>query len=79
MSVAHILILPPPSVVLRGLNADQHLLVLADTNALSLHDLDVLQAAQDVMLDLESGLHAELGSLFDGERLRLQRLKRARY
>lgn len=47
----------------------QHLLILANTNALPLNDLEILQTAEDLMLDLEYGLDAEIGPLLDRERL----------
>ncbi len=49
-----------------------HLLVLADSNTLPLHNLNILQTAQDFMLDLELGRHVELCPLFDLEWLILQ-------
>ena len=44
-----------------------HFLVLAHPNALSLDDLQIFQAAQDIMLHLEVGLHAKLSTLLDRE------------
>ena len=53
----------------------QHLLVLADANALALHHLDILQSTQDLMLDLENDLGAELGALLDHEGFLLELLQ----
>jgi hypothetical protein len=33
------------------------------------NDLDIFHAAQDLVLDTETGFHAESGALFDGEGL----------
>lgn len=52
--------------------AHNHLLVLCHSNSLSLHHLEVLHPAEDFMLDLELGLHPELGAFFDGERFVLE-------
>ncbi len=49
-----------------------HFTVLANPDSLALHDLDVLQTAEDLVLDLESGPHGELGSLLDLERVVLE-------
>ena len=49
-----------------------HLLVLADSDTLSLDNLDVLKAREDLVLDLELGDHGELSSLLDLEWLVLQ-------
>ncbi len=54
-----------------------HFLILTHSNAFPLDDLQILQAAQDIVLHPESSLHAELRALFDGEGLRLQRLNGA--
>lgn len=51
----------------------QHLLVLANPDPLSFHDLEVLQTTQHLVLDLEADLHAELGSLLDDEGLCFER------
>lgn len=56
----------------------QHLLILANTNPLPLNNLEILQTAEDLMLDLEYGLDAEIGPLLDRERLVLQPVERAR-
>ena len=53
--------------------AAQHLAVLADADALALDDLDVREAADDLVLDLEGDDHGELGALLDGEGLVLER------
>jgi hypothetical protein len=55
-----------------------HLRVLGDADALALDDLDVVQAAEDLVLDLELGAHGELGVLLDLEGLVLERLLAAR-
>ncbi len=47
--------------------AANHLLVLANSDALSLDDLHILKTRQDLVLDLELGNHGELGSLLDLE------------
>lgn len=49
-----------------------HLRVLGDLNALPLDDLDVVQTAEDLVLDLELGAHGELGALLDLEGLVLE-------
>lgn len=54
-----------------------HLLILTYPDAFPLDDLQILEAAQDIVLHPESSLHAELRALFDGEGLRFQRLNRA--
>ena len=41
------------------------------------HDLHVLHAAEDVVLDAEAGLHAERRALFDGEGLLVEGLEGA--
>jgi hypothetical protein len=46
--------------------AYNHLLHLV-LHAHPAHHLDILQPAQNLMLDLEAGLHAEGGALLDGE------------
>lgn len=53
-------------------SAYNHLLVLADSDTLSLDDLNVVKTRQDFMLDLESGCHAELDTLLDLEWLVLE-------
>ena len=53
--------------------AAEHLAVLADAEALALDDLDVREAADDLVLDLEGDDHGELGPLLDGEGLLLER------
>ena len=50
----------------------QHLFILPDSDTFPFDDLQVLQTAQHVMLDLEIGFHAELGAFFDDERLALE-------
>lgn len=45
-----------------------HLLVLL-ADAQALHDLDILQAREDLVLDFEAHLHAENSALLDCERL----------
>src|SRR6266699_924438 len=52
-----------------GEGSYNHLAVLADPDALALDDLDVMEAAEDLVLDLEGGNHGELGALLDLERL----------
>lgn len=49
-----------------------HLRVLGDLDALPLNDLDIVQAAQNLMLDLERGRHGKLGALLDLEGLVLE-------
>lgn len=58
------------------LKSYNHLLVLSHTDALPLHHLQILQPAKHIMLNPKSGLHAELGIFFDGERFGLEFLKR---
>jgi hypothetical protein len=48
------------------------------TNAHSLHDLEILHARQNLVLDLELDLHAELGTLFNREGLGFESLQLAR-
>lgn len=55
----------------------QHLLVLADPDSLPLHNLQVLQTAQHLVVHLEHDLDAERGALLDGERLVLEVVERA--
>jgi hypothetical protein len=56
-----------------GAIGSHHLLhLVADSHALD--NLHILQASKDLMLDLEDGLHAELGALLDGEGLVLERV-----
>lgn len=52
--------------------AYNHLLILADRKALPLDDLDVMQATQDFVLDLELGRHGELGAFLNLEGLVLE-------
>ena len=52
--------------------AYNHLRVLGDADALALDDLDVVEAAEDLVLDLELGAHGELGALLDLEGLVLE-------
>lgn len=49
-----------------------HFRVLANPDALPLHDLDVVKAAKNLMLDLERGNHGELGPLLNLEGLVLE-------
>ena len=56
----------------------QHFFVFRHLDAFPLHTLHILQAAQDIMLDLEDGLHVELRAFLDGEWLALEFLERAR-
>lgn len=51
-----------------------HLGILGHSDALPLNDLDVVQAAEDLVLDLEVGHHGELCVLLDAERLVLERV-----
>lgn len=37
-----------------------------------LHNLEILQASQDLVLNLELDLHTVLGSFLDGERVRFE-------
>ena len=55
-----------------------HFFVLADPNSFPFHHLQVFQTAQDVMLNIEVGLHAELSAFLDCERFRLQSFNGAR-
>lgn len=55
-----------------GTSTHQHLGVLGDLDALALDDLDVVQATENLMLDLELGAHGELGALLDLEGLVLE-------
>lgn len=57
--------------------AAQHLLVLVDLDALSLDHMHILESAEDLVLDAELCLHAELGALLDLEWLLLEVLERA--
>lgn len=50
----------------------QHLAVLADFDALSLHELHILQTAKNFMLNLEGDNHGEFGALLDLERVVLK-------
>lgn len=43
---------------------------------LALHNLDVLQAGEHLVLDLEGDLHAERGAFLDGERFLCKSLNR---
>lgn len=56
-----------------GSIASNHLLVLGDADALPLDDLDVLQAGEHLVLNLEASRHGELGALLDVEGLVLER------
>ena len=55
-----------------GCVAANHFRVLGDLDALALDDLDVVETAQNLVLDLELGAHCELGALLNLERLILQ-------
>lgn len=55
-----------------GSIAAEHLLVLADTDTLALNGLDVLEATENIVVDLENDLDVELGTLLDGEGLVLE-------
>jgi hypothetical protein len=55
-----------------GSIAAEHFLVLANTDTLALDDLDVLEATEDIVVDLEDNLDVELGTLLDGEGLVLE-------
>jgi hypothetical protein len=54
-----------------------HLLIFPDSQSLSLDNLEVLQPTKDIMLYLESSLHAKVSALFDGKWFGLQGPKRA--
>lgn len=56
----------------------QHLLILADANTLPPHGLDVLQTAENLMLNLENDLDAESSTLLDREGLVLELFERTR-
>lgn len=56
----------------------QHLLILADPDTLTLDDLQVLETAQNFVVDLEGNLDVELGALLNLERLILEAVDRAR-
>lgn len=58
----------PCSLSLKG-NTYQHFLILAHANTLPLHNLDIMQTAQDLMLYLELRAHGELCALLDLKRL----------
>lgn len=51
-----------------------HFLILANSDALSLDNLNIMQTAKNLVLDLEFGSHAELGTLLYLEWLVLQSL-----
>ena len=53
-----------------------HLLCLL-AQAVPLHDLEIFQACQDLVLNLEVDLHAIFGSFLDGEGLRFEILQLA--
>lgn len=46
-----------------------HLRILGHTHALALDDLNIVQAAKDLVLDFKSSAHGELGTLLDLEGL----------
>jgi hypothetical protein len=52
--------------------AANHLIILGDSDALALDHLNVVQAAEDLVLDFELGAHGELGTLLDLEGLVLE-------
>lgn len=56
----------------------QHLLVLAHSDALSLNNLNIFQATENIVLHLERGLDAESAAFLDGERLILETVDRSR-
>lgn len=49
-----------------------HLTILRHLDTLALDNLNIVQAAQNLVLNLESGRHGELGALLDLERLVLE-------
>jgi len=49
-----------------------HLGILANPDTLALHNLDVVETAENLVLDLESSDHGELGTLLDLEGLILE-------
>ena len=55
-----------------GRIASQHLFVLAHSNTLALHHLQVLETTQHLVVDLECCLDPEGGTLLDGEGLVLE-------
>jgi hypothetical protein len=55
----------------------KHFLLLL-TEPMALHNLEILQTRENLVLDLELDFHAVLGALLDGEWLRLKRLNRTR-
>lgn len=65
----------PTSLDFTQQKAYNHLFVLSHADAFPLHYLQVLQPAEDIVLDPKGRLHPELGSLFDGEGLGLEFLK----
>ena len=50
-----------------SLGTNNHLGILGDLDSLALDNLNVVQAAKDLVLDLELGDHGELGVLLDLE------------
>jgi hypothetical protein len=58
--------------------ASNHLLVLAERNALSLELLDVLQPREDLVLHDKRCLHLIFATLFDGERFGFERFDSSR-
>lgn len=54
--------------------AYNHLRVFRDLDALALDDLNVVEAAENLMLDLELGAHGKLGTFLDLEGLVLEAL-----
>jgi hypothetical protein len=55
-----------------GSIAAEHFLVLANTDTLALDGLDILEATEHIVVDLENNLDVELGTLLDGEGLVLE-------
>jgi hypothetical protein len=56
----------------------KHLLILANPNTLALDNLEVLEAAQNIVVDLKGNLNTKVGALLDCEGLVLQLVERAR-
>jgi hypothetical protein len=55
-----------------------HLTILAHTNTLALHNLNVVQPAENVMLHLERRRHRKLCALLDLEGLVLEGVRASR-
>lgn len=58
--------------------ASDHFLVFTDADTFALDDLDVLQAGQNVVLNLEDTFHTVFRTLFDGEGLQFEGLQSTR-